>query len=782
LEVFPAEVNLETSRDRQAVIARIVQPDGITTDVTAQAKITITDPAVAALEANVVRPLRDGATKVRVQYDAQSIEVPTLVKGATTDRPISFKLDVMPVFMAAGCNTGSCHGSARGQDGFRLSLFGYDPDGDYQRITRELPTRRINLAQPHESLLLKKATGAVPHTGGARFTPDSPHYATLLRWLETDAPVDPPDVAAPVSLEILPRQMVLQGAGSTQQMIARAKYSDGADRDVTSLVVFLTSNDNSATVSPQGLVTAKNRGEAFIMARFATFTVGSDAIVLPRDSNLISPNLPQNNYIDARINEKLRKLRVIPSDLCDDATFIRRVYIDIIGQLPTREQYESFIAKADADKRARLVDELLGRKEFVELWVMKWAELLKIRSDDQTVSYKSALLYYNWLQERIAANVPMNQIVKELLGASGGTFRNPATNYYQVELDTLKVAENTAQVFAGMRLQCAQCHNHPFDRWTMDDYYGFASFFSQIGRKPGEDPREQIVFNAGGGEVNHPIKAKPIPPKFLGGAAPDTAGKDRRAVLAEWLASPDNPYFARNLANIIWSHFLGRGIVEPVDDVRVSNPPSNAALLDELASKLVEYKYDFKRLVRDICNSRTYQLSSVTNPTNEQDTRNFSHAMVRRIRAEVLLDCISQVTEAKEKFPGLPLGARAVQIADGRTNNYFLTTFGRATRETVCSCEVKMEPNLSQALHLLNGETVQKKIIDGGLIKRLLDKKVPTAQIVEEMYVRGLSRKPTSDEAAKLQGVIAQAGADPAPVLADIFWALLNSKEFIFTH
>jgi hypothetical protein len=705
------------------------------------------------------------------------------VSAAPIEHPVSFRLDVMPVFMAAGCNSGSCHGSARGQDGFRLSLFGYDPDGDYFRITREMPTRRLNLAQPHESLLLLKATGAVPHTGGTRFASQSLYYATLYRWIEAGAPNDPPNIPKPVALEITPRQIVLENS-TTQAITARAKYSDGSERDVTNLAVFLTNNDNSASVSREGIVTAKNRGEAFVTARFATFTVGCQVIVVPKGLKYEWPSVPENNYVDTLVNRKLQKLKILPSQLCDDGTFIRRAYLDVIGTLPTRQEYEYFVSTQDPDKRRRLIDALLSRKEFVELWVMKWAELLKIRSTDDpnVVSYKSTLLYYNWLSERIAANTPMNQIVRELLSATGGTFKNPATNYYQVEADTLKVAENTAQVFAGMRLQCAQCHNHPFDRWTMNDYYGWASFFSQVGRKPGEDPRETIVFNSGGGEVNHPVSGKPVPPTFLGGGTPDVTGKDRRAVMAEWLTSPENPYFARNLANIIWAQFFGRGIVEPVDDVRVSNPPANPELLDELARRLVEYNYDLRRLVRDICASRAYQLSSVANDSNSADDRNFAHAAVRRIRAEVLLDCVAQVTEAKEKYQGLPLGARAAQIADGRTSNYFLTTFGRATRETVCSCEVKMEPNLSQALHLLNGETVHRKIIDGGVIKRLAEQKLAPEQIVEELYVRCLSRKPTGEEAARLKGILSASGVDAQSSLQDIFWALLNSKEFVFTH
>ncbi|MGH9362395.1 MAG: DUF1549 and DUF1553 domain-containing protein, partial [Thermoanaerobaculia bacterium] len=408
------------------------------------------------------------------------------------------------------------------------------------------------------------------------------------------------------------------------------------------------------------------------------------------------------------VHAKLKKLRIAPSEPATDEEFLRRASLDIVGLLPSAEEYGRFLDRAEPDKRDLLVDELLGRKEFIEMWVLKWAELLQIRSSER-VSYKAMLLYFNWLQERLQKNVPMDRMVQELLGARGGTFENAATNYYQNETDTLKVAENVAQVFMGMRIQCAQCHNHPFDRWTQDDYYGFAAFYSQIGRKPGEDPRETIVFNSGGGEVAHPVGGRVMQPKFLGGARPEVAGKDRREVLAGWIASSENPYFARNLANIVWAHFFGRGIVHEVDDVRVSNPAVNPDLLEALARRFTEYRYDFKKLVRDICTSGTYGLSTRSYPTNAGDERNFARAGVRRLKAEVLLDCVSQLTETKNKFQGLPLGARAVQIADGAASSYFLTTFGRASRATVCSCEVKMEPNLSQALHLLNGDTVTER-------------------------------------------------------------------------
>ncbi len=372
-------------------------------------------------------------------------------------------------------------------------------------------------------------------------------------------------------------------------------------------------------------------------------------------------------------------------------------------------------------------------------------------------------------------------MVQELLGANGGTFTNAATNYYQIERDTLKTAENVAQVFMGIRTQCAQCHNHPFDRWTMDDYYSFAAFFSQIGRKTGEDYRETIIFNTGSGEVKHPVGGRVMPPKFLGGASPDTAGQDRRVVLAKWLASPENPYFATSVANRVWAHFFGVGIVEPVDDVRVSNPASNPELFQALGDRFTQYNYDFKQLVRDICNSQTYQRASQRNASNEADELNFAHARIRRIRSENLLDCISQVTETKDKFGGLPLGAKAVQIADGNGSTYFLTTFGRSNRATVGVCEVKTDPTLSQSLHLLNGDTVETKVRDGGAIKRMLEASRTPEQIIETIYIRSLSRKPTPEESQKLLAVVS-AEAVPQKGLEDVFWAVLNSREFLFNH
>jgi hypothetical protein len=783
LAVFPPEVQLTTARDRQSIVVQASFADGITRDVTTEATLVLAEPKLVRRAGAVFYPAADGATTLTVSYGGRSVAVPLKVAQAAVQSPISFRLDVMPVFMRAGCNSGSCHGSARGKDGFRLSLFGFDPEGDHYRLTREQVARRTSLAVPTDSTLLEKATGAVPHTGGKRFEPSSELYQTLQHWIDAGVPND--DVAKlpkVVGVDLYPKKAVLDGQGATQQLTVRARYSDGTDRDVTSLALFLTSNDVSAPVSPGGLVTAGQRGEAFVMARFETHTVGSQFIVLPQGLEFTFPEEPEVNYIDKLVNDKLKKLRIAPSGQCDDETFLRRAAIDIVGLPPTVEEYHRFMASKDPKKRSKWVDELLERKEFAEIWVSKWAELLQVRTDyTRNVSQKAMFLYYNWLVDKLAKNTPMDEMVQELLGASGGTFKNPATNFFQLTNETLPLAENVAQVFMGMRIQCAQCHNHPFDRWTQNDYYSFAAFFAQIGRKGGEDYRETIIFNAGGGEVNHPVGGQRMAPKFLGAEEPDVNGKDRRVVLAKWLASPRNPWFATSFTNRVWAHFLGAGIVEPIDDFRVSNPASNPELLEALGKHFTDTKYDLKALVRDICNSRTYQRTTRRNESNASDERNFAHALVRRIKAESLLDCISAVTDTKDKFEGLPVGARAVQIADGVRTTYFLRTFGRATRETPCSCEVKLEPTLSQALHLLNGDTVNAKIQQGGLVPKLLSTKKLPEERVTELYLRCFARKPTKDELANLVPALNQ-NPNQAQALEDLFWALLNSREFLFNH
>jgi hypothetical protein len=779
LIVAPSAVELTGARDRQGLTVQALFPDGSTRDVTATAEVTLDKP-VATVTNGFLAPLADGTGALTVKHAGLSATVPVAVKDHKGIAALSFRNDVMPVFTKAGCNTGKCHGSASGKDGFRLSLFGYDPNGDQFRITREMGGRRVNLATPEDCLLVNKATGKVPHTGGQKVEPGGESYKLLVRWLEIGAPADPAATAKPVGIEVFPKEAVFAAKGDVQRMVVRAKYSDGSDRDVTRFAVFVGNNDAAASVSAAGVITATGPGEAFVLARFDEFTQGTAVIVRP-GTPFTAPPTPAFNYIDTHVQAKLNKLHVIPSDLCTDEVFVRRAYLDLIGLLPTPAEREKFLADADPKKREKLVDTLIARPEFADIWVMKWAEVFQIRTANG-LSPKGLLLYDKWLRDRIRSGATIDQVVKELLPASGGTFENPAVNYYQTETSPQLMAENVAQVFLGTRIQCAQCHNHPFDRWTMDDYYGFAAFFGQVGYKAAQDPRELTVYNAAAGETRHPVGDRPVKPKFLGGTVPEIKpGQDYRAALADWLTAADNSAFAKNVGNIVWAHFFGKGIVDPVDDVRVSNPASNPDLLAALGAKATEYKFDVAKLARDVCLSRTYQQSTKRNPTNEWDERNFARQGVRRLRAEVLLDCITQVTGTTNQFPGLPAGSRAVHVADGRTANYFLTTFGRSSRATACTCEVKTSPTLSQALHLLNGESTTGKIADGGAIEKLLaDGKDPLAAS-EELYLRCLSRKPTAAEAERIGSKLGRA-ADKKQALEDLFWALLNTNEFIFNH
>ena len=782
VQVYPKDANIYTKRGKQSLVVQAKYSDSTTREVTAEAKYTFADPKFAKLDKNTLLPLSDGETTLKIEFSGRTLTVPVKVVKATEDRPVVFSLDVMPVFSKGGCNAGSCHGSARGKDKFRLSLFGFDPQRDYFSLTREEVGRRINIARPDEALIIEKGCGRVTHTGGKVFEKDSWQYNTLIEWLAAGAPNDPANTPKVIDVEIRPLQAVLEGPGSTQRLTVRAKYSDGTDRDVTRETVFISNNGIAAQATPSGLITSGKPGEAFIMARFDQITTGTQIISIPKLPDYKFPDEPSANYIDTLVYAKHKKVRITPSGLCDDSTFIRRLYLDVVGQLPEPQAVKSFVDDKSPDKRAKLVDELLNRPEFVKMWVMKWAELLQIRTDNNRFQYKNAILYFEWLRSQFEKNRPMNEIVQEILGSKGGTFSNPAGNFYQIQRDSKKLMENTVQIFMGMRIQCAQCHNHPFDRWTMDDYYSFANFFSQVGRKGSEDNREIIIYNRGSGSVRHPVGNRDMPPKYLGGEKPDTSGKDRRELLAKWLASDDNPFFAKNLANIVWGHFMGVGIVEPVDDVRISNPPSNPELLEELGQRFSKSGYNFKQLVRDICASRTYQRSVQSNDSNRGDTRNFAKASIRRVRAEVLLDIISQVTDTKNKFRGLPNGASAVEIVDGRTSTFFLTTFGRATRDTVCSCEVALEPNLSQALHLLNGSTVNSKCTQGGVVAKALAAKKTPSEIIDDLYMRCLARKPIATEKEKLMAFIGEEGRSDADVLNDLFWAVLNSKEFIFNH
>ncbi len=704
----------------------------------------------------------------------------------------------MPVFFRAGCNSGTCHGSARGKDGFMLSLFGYDARGDYFRLTQELIGRRVNVAAPNESLMLQKATGSVPHTGGKRFDVESPYYKTLLQWIEAGAPDDPANVPEPVEITLEPERLLFDVGAATKPTVVKARYSDGTTRDVTKLALFNTNNPDTATISTDGVVAPGKRGDTFVFARFNRFTIGSEVIVLPKDSAIQWSNPPAHNYIDELVYDRLQKLHLLPSELCDDETFVRRVYLDLAGLPPTVEQYRSFMADSNPNKRDVLIDQLIASEEFSQVWTALWAESVRLMGGGYAptgTDVKAAAAYYEWIHEQIKSNRPFNEFVADQVTATGSNLTNGPANLYTMLVHSSRFtpkefAANFSQLTMGIQIQCAECHNHPFDRWTMNDYYGFVSFFTGMKRKLGAEPRELYIFNDRSmAPAKHLVDERPVPATVLGGEAAVPEMGDKRQALAQWLAAPDNPHFGRNFSNRIWAHFFGRGLVEPVDDMRISNPPTNKPLLDALAQHFEKSYFNLRALVRDICTSRVYQLSSQPNGTNSGDTRQFSRNRLRRLRADVLLDSIVVATSSERGFSYFPRGTKAIQYyprTPGDTEgpnagDPFFATFGRSRRGSICVCETRVESNLSQALHLLVGDTIDGRVGGGAVVAKLIAAGKTPDEIIEDLFLRTLSRKPTSQEAAAMRELVGDKLKD-RKVFEDIFSSLLQSTEFGFNH
>ena len=775
LRIYPSSIQLDSVRDSQAVVASYVDPSGTTIDVTEQIEWHLSDSQLARLHGARLLPMAAGQTELQATWNQHTSTIPVHVAALKDSEPVNFRLDVVPIFTKTGCNSGSCHGSSRGQDGFRLSLFGFDPAGDYFRVTREMGVRRLNLALPEKSLLLEKAAGIVPHTGGKRLELDGSFHQTICQWLEEGA-ADANDPTPTVDrVTVAPSELLLRDSGQAHQLLVTAYLSDGTTRDVTDLAVYYNSDPATVEVDKLGLVAAKARGESYVTCRFDVHTVGIPVFVLPENDSY-QPPPSSGNYVDALVGAKLKKLRYMPAPLCSDAEYLRRITIDLNGRLPTTAELEGFLSDTAEDKRKTIAATLIERDEFLDVWTAYWADTLLVKNS-RLIERKPAYLYHAWLKERLASGTRIDELVRELLTVEGSTFREPASNFFAGEPDRKKVAENVAQAFLGIRVQCAQCHNHPFDRWTMDDYYGFAAFFHHVTRKRGEDYREWIVYRRAG-EMRHPVTNKNVPPKFLGGATPEQEKMGRREVVAAWITSPDNPYFAKNIANRLWSLFFGQGIVEPVDDIRISNPPTNLQLYEALAERLISYDFDVKRLVLDIVQSDAYG-RSCQHPTEAPITRDFGRAQYRRLPAAVLLDCVSQVTQSSGRYRGLDPGDSAINIPI--EDNYFLRSFGRSDRDSVCACESDAQPTLSQALHLLNGETTNKKIRDGKLVESKIAEGLSVDAIIDDLYLRCLSRKPTDDERQRLAGIV-QRSEQPQTGLEDVFWAILNSREFVFNH
>ncbi len=776
LEVHPASFELVSARARQPLLVLFTTPDGITRDVTAGSTFGCRESELVAIEDGVVRPLADGTTRLVAQWSGGIASAEVTVRDAASDPPISYRNDVVPILTRAGCNSGACHGAASGKNGFGLTLFGYDPGQDHPRLTRDYHGRRLDLAVPERSLMLTKPTGEVPHKGGKRLEKGGPLYDELLRWIAEGGHDDVSEAPALVALELTPAELVLAGPGARGRVLATARYADGSSRDVTRLAVLSSSAVPTAAVDDDGHVTAGDRGEAYVLARFGPFAQVAQVLVLADASPATEIGVAPRNEVDELVFAKLRKMRLQPAGACDDQTFVRRVHVDLLGRLPTADEVRGFLAADAADKRAQLVDALLETDEFAVGFSAMWEDVLRIEPD--RLQAKGMWLWTRWLRESIRDRVPFDRVVHRMLTADGSTHDVPETNYWNVATDPKVVGENLAQAFLGIRVQCAQCHNHPFERWRMDDYYGFAAFFGQVGRKRGELPDETVVYDTGSGDVRNARDNSVAAPRFLGGDLAELkAGAERREALADWLVAPDNPWFAANVANRIWARLFGRGIVEPVDDVRVSNPPSHPALHRWLGERLAADGYDVRALIRLVCGSHVYQADQLP---EGMAASTFAGREPRRMSAEQLLDAIDMVTGVPSKHPGQPLGARAVDVVGPAEGSGFLELFGRPLRETACACERQSDPTLNQVLHLINGATIDRKLRAGeGWLARRLKDGTPSEVMLEELFLAAYARPPRGDEREHLMHELGEA-ADPRPAWEDLMWAVLNSKEFLF--
>lgn len=757
------------------------RPDGQEIDLTHASSYHSLDPHIALVTGDgFVRAVGDGATAVIVESAGHILRVPVRIQGTTQPRQFNFANDIIPLFSRYGCNSAGCHGKAEGQNGFKLSVFGFDPSADYDALTRESRGRRVFPAAPEQSLLLLKMSGRIAHGGGVRIRRGTAAYETVRAWIAAGMPVGQATDPRIVRIRVEPHERTL-AMRDQQQLRVIARYSDGHEIDITGLARFQSNNDGLASVSAAGIVTAgESPGEVAVMASYLG-CVDCFRAVVPRSQRIMDyPRFPEVNFIDRLVVAKLRKLNIVPSGRADDAEYLRRVYLDVIGTLPTAVEARRFLSDPRPDKRARLVDQLLQRPEFSDYWALKWADLLRV--DRQVLGRKHAYAYYHWIHQSLVDNKPLDQFAREILTADGPVDEVGPANFYRVAGDPGEAASTLSQAFLGVRIACARCHHHPFDRWSTADYFGMQAFFAPVGIRPAD--AGEAILATGLCEARNPRDGAVFPAHALGTPAPAHPPRaDARVALAAWMTSANNPWFARNFANRVWAHFLGRGLVEPVDDFRETNPPTNPALLDALAHDLVETDFDLRALIRTITASRVYQLSSHPNQTNARDELNYSRALLKRIDAEVLFDMISQTTGVAERFPGLPAGYRAIQLWDSKVPHYFLKLFGRPARVSACECERNVEPSVAQVLHLLNGPEIHDKLTDeGGTVARLIRRTAGDHAVVEELYLTFYSRLPTAREMEVACHYLAQHHGQRRQAAEDLAWSMLNSLEFVFNH
>ena len=782
LEVFPARVRLSGPEAAQRLVVVGVRADGTRADLTARARLESGNTGVFQVDrAGKLRPTGNGEAEVRVRVDSAEAVVPVEVKKAEARRLVSFRNEIEPVLTKLGCNMGACHGSQHGKGGFKLSLLGFEADPDYTAIVKSAEGRRVTPFAPEESLLLLKPTLAVAHGGGKRFEEGSPEFDLFRLWLEQGAPG--PSAADPsvTAVRVYPEHR-LMGPSEEQRFVVLAAWSDGTERDVTDQAKFDALNEAVAKVEPSGLARTVGQGETNVMVRYQGHAALA-RLTVPYARN--KPfDFPAANILDEKAAAKWRALGLVPSPPCSDAEFLRRALLDTIGTTPTPAEVEDFLADTDPEKRRALVDRLLDRPEYVDFWTLKWGDLLRVNSEK--LGAQGMLAFNLWLRDAFRSNKPLSRMVEELVTAQGSIFTNGPANYFRVASSPDDLAETTAQVFMGARLQCAKCHHHPFEAYGQDDYYGLAAYFARIRTKRSDEfglfGGEQVIYVTSAGEVRQPRSGKVMKPTPLNDAPADDP-IDRRRALARWLTGERNPWLAKNVVNRYWGYLLGKGLVNPIDDLRETNPPSNPELLDALAAEFVKGGFDLKHLLRLILNSRVYQLSALPTPDNRLDTRFFTHYPIKRLTAEQLLDALNFATGTFEKFPLKPAGTRAIALPDSTYKSYFLDTFGRPLRAIACECERTTDPNLSQALHLMNGETINRKVAqpDGRLAKWLKDPRLTDETLIHNLYLVTFNRPPNPAETEAATSLLT-AKAGRAVAAQDLFWGLLNSKEFLFNH
>ena len=783
LMAYPERIEFDGLTFRQQIVITGHDTQGALRDWTRDAVFQATDTSVVEVTGSVIHAKSDGVTQLRVNAGGKELLLPIEVRNSGVKQPIRFESDVLAALSKQGCNSGACHGSPSGKGMFRLSLRAFDKKLDELTLIREDFGRRLNLVEPEESLLLLKPLMKINHGGGKKLHESDPAYTILRNWIAGGAAADAPGTPRCVRLEVYPHEKrLLSLDGGRQQLAATAWFADGSRKDVTALAVYESSDTSVAEVDETGLIRSVGVGEAVILVRFLEHIESIPVMFIEDDADYRWASEPPLNYIDGLVDAKLKQLQYSPSPVCSDSEFIRRVYLDLLGVLPSVSETRLFLNDATDDKRGKLIDELLERGEYAKFWALKWGDLLKMTKKD--VGDAGVFKYHRWVEEALRSNLPYDQFVRELLGAKGSTLANPPANFYRTAKDMNECVETVSQVFMGARMQCAKCHNHPFERWTQDNYYGLGAFFNRVQRRSTQRPDEMFIWTSDTGEVSNPRTGNQMKP-WLPEQGELELGEldDRRDALVQWLVQPDNPFFARIEVNRIWSQFFSRGIVEPVDDFRDSNPPSNQPLLDALAAEFVQSGFNRKEMIRTILNSRTYQASSKANESNRNDDRYFSHQRPRMLGAEQLLDAVNHTTGLEQKLGNLPIQTKATQIpAPDLVAVDFLKVFGQPERSTVCACERMGNSNLGMAIELFNGKTLHEKLADPkNRFRSAVDSGASVESIIEELYLAAVCRTPSKLE---LEAAVTHCSSRDQPVegLEDVYWALLNTDEFLFQH